>query len=135
MIKKQFTLYLENKPGALSSVMVRLAKKHVNIEGVSVAASPDAALVQLVVSNAAETKRVLARAGIPFTEQAVCVLPLANRPGALASVADRIAKSGININYLYATACEALGGCRSYAIISAPNLKKVVSLWRAACGA
>ena len=58
MIKKQFTVYLENKPGALARVTERLATAKVNIEGISVAASSDVGLVQVVVSNAAATKKV-----------------------------------------------------------------------------
>lgn len=130
MIKKQFTLYLENKPGTLAAVTAKLAAQHVNIEGVSVAASPDAALVQIVVSRAAATKRVLTRAKIPFTVQDVAVLPLENKPGVLAGLATRIARSGINLNYVYATSCEGRDGCRSFAIISAPNLKRIEALWR-----
>lgn len=129
MIKKQFTLYLENKPGALATVTRRLASEKVNIEGISVAASTDVGLVQVVVSNAAATKRVLSTAGIAFTVQDVAIVPLPNRPGALSRVVSKLATSGVNINYVYATACDCGGNCNCYAVISAPDLKKVESIW------
>jgi hypothetical protein len=81
--------------------------------------------VQIVPENAAAAKKVLRGAGVPFTMQDVAVVPLRNRPGALAEVAAGLAKAGVNINYIYATACTGGPGCSCYAIISAPNLKTV----------
>jgi hypothetical protein len=130
MIKKQFTLYLENKPGILAFITNALAKAKVNIEGVSVAESTDVSILQMVVSNAQATEKILNGKRIPYTVQDVALVHLDNKPGALAGIASRLAKAGININYVYATACDCknCGGC--YAIISSPNLKKVEAIWR-----
>jgi hypothetical protein len=128
MVKKQFTLYLENKPGELARVTRLLAGERINIEGVSAYTSTDVGLVQVVVSNAPRTRAVLRRAGVAFTMQDVAVLALPNAPGALAAVAAKIAESGVNINYLYATACECSRECRCYVVISAPNLERVSRL-------
>jgi len=125
MIKKQFTLYLENKPGALARVTNLLAEAKINIEGISVSSSVDIGLVQIVVSNAVRTRQILTRKKIAFVTQDVVLVQLANQPGALARVVSKIAKLGININYVYATACTGGENCRSVAIISAPNLRKV----------
>lgn len=129
MIKKQFTLYLENKPGTLAGVAGMMAKKKINIEGISVSASTDVALVQVTVSNAAQTRKALRGLGIAYTVQEVCLLPLKNRPGSLADVSSALAKSGVNINYIYATACECKDNCNCYAIIGAPDLRKVEAVW------
>jgi hypothetical protein len=130
MIKKQFTLYLENKPGMLALITNALATAKVNIEGVSVAESTDVSIMQMVVSKAQTTERILKSKRIPFTEQDVALVHLDNKPGALAGIASKLAKAGININYVYATGChcENCRGC--YAIISSPNLKKVEAIWR-----
>lgn len=55
---------------------------------------------------------------------------LENRPGSLAAIAAKLTKAGVNISYVYATACSCVGGCacKSLAIISAPNLKKVEAI-------
>lgn len=133
MIKKQFTLYLENKPGALAKVTAKLTKAKVNIEGISVSESTDVGIVQVVSSNGAATRRTLTDSGIPFTVQDVSLLHLPNEPGALARITARLAKDGININYVYATSCTCNSGGRCSAIISAPNLKRVEKAWKAAC--
>jgi hypothetical protein len=130
MIKKQFTLYLENKPGELAKVIKKLANVRVNIEGISVSESTDISLVQIVVSNAMTTRQVLSKSKIAFTIQDVALLPIRNEPGALSEIVARLASFGVNINYVYATASDCKKDCDCYAIISAPNLKKVEAAWK-----
>lgn len=128
MIKKQFTLYLQNRPGVLADVTRRLADKSINIEGISAAAGTDVALVQIVVSNAAKARQMLKQAHIAFTVQDVVVYSLENTPGALAKAAARVAKAGININYIYGTACACQGKSKSYVVLSGPDLKRLEAL-------
>ena len=129
MIGKQFTLYLENRPGVLANVTRLLAQAKINLEGISASAGSDVALVQIVVSHAAKTKTVLNRASIAFTVQDVALLPLCNRPGALARVVGALAKAGVNINYIYATTCAGGRNCDSNVVISAPDLRLVEREW------
>lgn len=130
MIKKQFTLYVENKPGALASITRMLAREKVNVDGISVSETTDVGLVQLVVSNATKTRQLLRKSGVPFTTQDVALLTLKNEPGSLARVAGALAKAGVNINYIYATGCSCGNNCECNAIISAPDLKRVEKAWK-----
>ncbi len=130
MIKKQFTLYLENKPGALAAVTRMLTREKVNIDGISVSETTDVGLVQLVASNAAKTRQVLRKVGVPFTTQDVALLTLKNEPGSLARVAGALAKAGVNINYIYATGCQCGTSCECNAVISAPDLERVEKAWK-----
>jgi hypothetical protein len=131
MIKKQFTLYLENRPGELARVTSVLAREKVNIEGISVSAGPDVGLVQLVADNAAVARKILARERVPFTVQDVAVVSLVNVPGALELVVSRLAAAGVNISYIYATACQCCPttcsacDCKCSVVVSAPDLRKV----------
>lgn len=129
MIRKQFTLYLENKPGALATLTRGLAAEKINIEGISAATSPDVGLVQIVVSNSTRARQVLKKMKTAFTTQDVLLLRLRNRPGELARLARRIAQAGVNINYIYATACDCGDDCRAYAVISAPDLGRIEKIW------
>lgn len=132
MIKKQFTIYLENKPGRLGKLTRMLAGEQVNIEGISVSESTDVGLVQMVPSNAAKTKNTLKKLGVAYTVQDIALLPLKNEPGSLSKLVSRLGKRGININYVYSTACTCkTSGCDCLAIISAPDLKAVVEAWQA----
>ena len=131
MIKKQFTLYLENKPGSLSNVAEKLAASKINIEGISVSASTDVGLVQLVTGNATETEKILTSSHVAFTVQDIALLSLTNKPGSLAEVAAKLSNAGVNINYVYATACDCGEDCKCKCnvVISAPDLKKVEAVW------
>ena len=123
MIRRQYTLYLENKPGMLAMVTEALAKNHVDIEGISVAESTDTALVQIVVDHAARAEKALTTAKIPHTSQDVSVIVLDHQPGVLASLTSKLLKAGVNINYIYAT---AVPGCdKSGVVISADDQNKV----------
>ena len=131
MIKKQFTLYLENKPGELAKVTKELADLKINIEGISVSGSTDIGLVQVVVSDAEATEKMLSKLEIAFIVQDVALLPIKNKPGALSKIVARLASDGVNINYVYATANNCMKDCDCYAIINAPNLEKVEEAWKA----
>ena len=123
MIKRQYTLYLENRPGALAKVVRQLAEEGVNIEGISVAESTDAALVQIVVGNSAKMKKILEKEEISFTSQDVAIVILDHKPGALAEFAEKLNRQHININYIYATAAEIQSQC--CLVISGSDLKKI----------
>ena len=128
MKRKQITAYLPNKPGALSKVARAMAAAKVNIDGISVAESTDTGVVRMVVDKAAACQKALAKAGIGCTAQSVEVVPLADKPGSLAAVTTKLAKAGVNINYIYGTTCKCGCDCECNLVISASNLKKVKSL-------
>ena len=128
MIKTQLTLYLNNKPGELARATDAISTADVNIEGLSIAATADVGLVQVIASNAATVRRALNKARIPFTEQKVAVLRLKDRPGELAKMARQLAKKMVNINCVFATAPPpgAKGECT--VVINADNLQQVEAL-------
>lgn len=132
MITKQFTLYLTNKPGELASIIGKVSKGKVNIDGISLAATTDVGLVQLVTSDVAKTERILTEAKVAYTSQDVCVVMMNDEPGALFDVVSVLAKEKLNLNYVYATGGELSCGGKSKVVISAPNLKKVEAAWRKA---
>ena len=129
MIKRQFTLYVENKPGALARISRMLADAKVNLEGISTAVSGDVGLIQIVASDAGRTARILKRAHIPYTIQQVLVEKISDKVGSLARITGKLAARGININYLYST-CSA-GGGECTVVISGADLKLIRSVWNA----
>jgi hypothetical protein len=60
--------------------------------------------VQLVVDNFNKAKKALSAAGVAHSEGSLEQVELSNKPGALAQLADRLAKRGVNIDSIYATA-------------------------------
>ncbi|MFO7870936.1 MAG: ACT domain-containing protein [Kiritimatiellia bacterium] len=125
MIKKQFTLYLENKPGELAGITRKLADAGVNLEGISVSESTDVGLIQIVAGDDSAAEKVFRDTRVSYTVQKVVLCALGNKPGALSSVLAELAESGVNINYVYATSSDCECECRCNVVISAPDLAKV----------
>jgi hypothetical protein len=125
MITTQFTVYIEDKPGAVAGLAHSLAKAGVGIEGISAYTSSDVGLVQIVVDKVAAARRILGAASVSFTEQDVSLIALPHEVGSLAAAAQKLARGGVNINYIYGTGCRCGTECACTVIVSAPDLKKV----------
>ncbi len=80
-------------PGALGAVASCLADAGINIDGFSV----HARRICLMTSDAGQAKRLLEGAGFLVQTLQVAGLSLANRPGALATVAAALHENGIEI--------------------------------------
>ena len=123
-IKQQVTVAIANQPGSLAKVTGALARAKVNIEGISVAENTDMSVVRMVVGEPAAAEKALKKARVPFTVQDVAVMGLADKPGALAKAVAKLAKAGVNIDYIYGTACKCGCDCVCSLVLSACDLKK-----------
>lgn len=100
---KQLTVALENRPGKLAQVTKVLADAGVNILALLGSTAGAQASVQVVVDKLPQAKKALAKAGLRYAEGKLEEHALANQPGALARLAGRLARKGINIDCAYAT--------------------------------
>jgi hypothetical protein len=100
---KQLTISLENRPGTLAHMAKALADAKVNIVAISCSPVGAQCSAQVVVDNINRAKKVLGTAGLSYTEGMLEHIELPNKPGALAELAGRLAKKGINIDSVYAT--------------------------------
>ncbi len=100
---KQLTVALENRPGTLAHVAKVLADAKVNVLALLGSTSVAQGSVQVVVDNVNKAKKALSGAGLSYAEGTLEQFELANKPGALAQLAGRLAKKGINIDCAYAT--------------------------------
>jgi hypothetical protein len=99
----ELSLFLENKPGVLAAVCRDLKRQKINVEAISVVDHVDHALVRMVTSDPRKAIHVLERAGVLVITKDVLRVRLADRPGALGDIAARLARSKVNIEYLYGT--------------------------------
>jgi hypothetical protein len=101
---KQLTISLENQPGTLAQMARVLADAKVNISALllgSTAGTQGSA--QIVVDDIRKAKKALEQAQLSYTEGTVEEFELANKPGALAELTEKLAKKGINIDSAYAS--------------------------------
>ena len=97
----QLALFLSNRPGALAKVCEELAKAEINIHALSISDTVDHSIVRMVVSDTTRALMLLGEGGIIALEAEVLMIESDNQPGTLATIADRLAKASVNIEYAY----------------------------------
>jgi len=102
-IKKQFSVMVENKRGALAQVCSRLAEKAVNILALMVPEQPGIAPIRLVVSSEETAQKILDALGSSYTEEDVLAVEVSDKPGALGKVTRKLADHNIDVKYAYGT--------------------------------
>ncbi|MES2570364.1 MAG: ACT domain-containing protein [Verrucomicrobiota bacterium] len=100
-IAKQLSVFLDNKPGTLSKVCDALAAAKINIYALTISDTIDHAVVRMVVSDPNTALHIFGDRGVLVVENDVLMLDNSNKPGALAKIADKLAKARINIEYAY----------------------------------
>ncbi len=98
---KQLVLITGDKVGLLARIARTLAKSKVNIESISGEASGKKAIIRLVVSNDVRATEVLKKAGYDVLPSNVLVIKLENKHGALATLAEKLAKARISIENVH----------------------------------
>jgi hypothetical protein len=102
-VRRQLSITLENRPGALATLCSELAKVAVNIEAIQAGETRPAGPVRLLVAQPEAAKKVCERLGLPCVEEPVVAVGVGHRPGALGRVTRKLADAGIDIRYLYGT--------------------------------
>jgi hypothetical protein len=99
---KQLSLFLENKPGALSAPVKLLARAKINILTLSIAEAGQYGILRLIVRDWEAAKNLLARKGLLVKVTDVLAIEVPDRPGGLAAVLEILEQAGINLEYMYA---------------------------------
>ena len=125
----QFSVFLVNKPGVLSRIFRELAKAKINIQTISMMDSTEHGVLRMIAKDPAAARRVLTSLNVPVTETDVLTLRLANHPGAVADLCEKLAAAHIQIAYMYCTG-GAKGG-RTTVVLKVPNIKKAMKVTEA----
>ena len=118
---RQISVCLENKPGRLAHLCGSLAKGGVNIVAISVVETTEQGVVRMVVDNPAKALKLLEQccaAACAVTD--VLLVDLPNKVGALAKMADRLAKRRVNVSFVYGS--TGAGGRKANIVVGAPNV-------------
>ena len=125
-VTSQFSVFMVNKPGVLAQVLGEFANVKINITVITMMDSAEHGVMRVVFEEPDKAREVLSRLNLPYNETEVLCVNLANRAGALASVAEKLAKGHINIAYAYCTA-GASGG-RTTGVLKVSDVKKAMKL-------
>ena len=121
---KEIVIRTENRVGLLKEISQLLSDMGINIQAVHVEATPEEAEVHLLTDAQLYAREALVGAELPVEEREVVSVELPKRPGFLRKITDALARHGLNIHYLYATAAEGCG--KSLVILSCSNNGKAV---------
>jgi hypothetical protein len=99
---EQISIFLENKPGGLSSVTKALRDANINIRALSLADTSDFGILRLIVDDVAKAKEILNANGFAVGRTNVVAVEVPDKPGGLHSILDALTAEGINVEYMYA---------------------------------
>lgn len=123
---KEFTVTIEDKPGALGKCFLALAERGVNILAFQSYVEERESLVRFLADETATAKAVLGGMRMIFEETDVAVVRLLHRPGALGRAAARLGQGQINIDYSY---CGPETGSKlAVLVFGVDNLTKAAAL-------
>lgn len=99
---EQISIFLENKPGGLSSVTKALRDANINIRALSLADTSDFGILRLIVNDVAKAKEILNAGGFAVGRTNVVAVEVPDKPGGLHSILDALTVEGVNVEYMYA---------------------------------
>jgi len=114
----QLSAWVENRPGMLGRMADALGGEGVNIRAFMATVMSERGFVRVVVDKPAAARRVFAANGWRTAEDQLLEVTIADRPGALGRVADRLGEAGINIEYAYLGKAGAAGKVNLYVATS-----------------
>lgn len=98
---KEFTVKIEDKPGALGKCFLALAGRGVNVLAYQSYVEEGESVARFLVDDVALAKSVLGSLDMIFEITDVALVRLAHRPGELGRAAARLGANQINIDYTY----------------------------------
>lgn len=125
-IAPQFSIFMVNKPGVLAQVLGEFARAKINVIAMTMTDSVEHGVMRVVCATPQRAKQVLSKLNMPYSQTDVLCVTLDNKAGALAGVAERLAKNHINISYAYCTA-GAKGG-RTTGVLKIADVKKAMRI-------
>jgi len=121
---KQFTITVENRPGAVAEIAKVLGNAKVKVLSLLGTTQGTGGTIQLVAEDARRAKKALDEAKIPYQETAAEEYELPNKAGALAQYLERLATKGVNLNSIHATASK--GGRKAVVVYTVEGEAKAV---------
>ena len=101
-IAADLIIEIENSPGALAKVATAVSDAGVNLAAATCLGAGDRAELHILVKHAEAARHLLAITALAISrERQVVVVPVEDRPGALADLTRRIAAAGINLDLVY----------------------------------
>ena len=126
MQAKQLSVFIENREGRLDEVLAVIKAANVNITSLSLADTSEYGLLRLIVSDPAKADAALKANGFSSMLTDVLVVRLDNKVGSLQSFLAALAKTDINLEYMYGLTIEKEG--KASLVIKASDFQKASAI-------
>ena len=126
MTVNQISVFLENKPGTLTTMTGLLAENGIDMRALSLAETNDFGIVRIIVDDVYKATTVLKDGGFIHQLTPVLAVLIPDEPGGLHQVLEVLRKVEVNVEYMYAF----LGGGdvdHAYMIFRVQDVKKAGS--------
>jgi hypothetical protein len=107
---RQFTVFLENRVGALMEVVRRFEGTGIRIAAMSITDSNECAFLRIVVTDPDRGREILERAGLAMIERDLIGVEIPNVPQPLLAVCTALLRAEINITQAYPLFVRPHGG-------------------------
>lgn len=98
---RQLTVFLDNRIGALLSIVDLLKSNHFVVLGLSVKDAVDATVARLIVTDPDSVETLFMEKGIPFNSTEVIVVELAEGASQMSDCLRTILNAETNIHFIY----------------------------------
>jgi hypothetical protein len=122
---KQFTITVDNQPGAVARIAKALGDSKVNILALLGTSQGTGGTVQLVAEDAKKAKKALDAAQVSYQETPAEQHELPNKAGALAQCLAFLEKKGVNLASIHATAAK--GGKKAVVVYTVEAAAKAAT--------
>ena len=100
-MSRQLMISLDNNVGTLAEVTSAISASGINMVALCAYAVGKTVAIMFVTEDKNAARKILEGQGCPVREEEVILLSLENKPGALQSVTDKLAESGIDLKLIY----------------------------------
>ncbi|MDO4732006.1 MAG: ACT domain-containing protein [Bacillota bacterium] len=102
MFIKQLSIFVENSPGRMISIIRILEENHIDIRALSLSDTSDFGILRLIVSSPEHACEALRAKGSTVRITEVLGIGITDQPGGLGQAVQLLSEQNINIEYMYA---------------------------------
>ena len=115
---KQLTVQLANKPGTLAQVAQALGKAKVNMRALAVFEGR----AKIIADDPAKGRDALQKEGLYASIEDCLTVDMADQPGSLGTICNKLSEAGINIDYAYTGITQSAG--KAVVVLVVSDLEK-----------
>ncbi|HOX22402.1 MAG TPA: ACT domain-containing protein [Elusimicrobiales bacterium] len=124
-VVRQYSVFMPNKPGALSSFTKLFMDAGANIHGIASEIRDDSGIVRVAVDGDTQMATILAKAGFTCIETPILSIEVPNRPGEVHRIGTILSECGINITTVYGTGID---GQKSRVLLATSDTEKALEI-------